>query len=536
MTSKINSRIALCVASIVVLNGCSTFTSKTDVRDQHALTQDKISAMTAQATDRVLNSRENAQDVQAPWIAGKSVPLAKEVSVPAPLRRNVRTTILSPACVSATVLTTVAACITEATGVAVRVKPEALLPISMFAPRTGSSVPGAPMAPVTNASVASPAVFSPQATDIPLVRLLDTIAATYGVSYKLANDGALEFYRLDAQTFRIKALTQKLSAKLSQITGFDANSTTSFEIKDSDALESIRKTVLSIGTVAGTVTVSPETQALIVSDTPESLERVSQYLEAENKRLTRRVTLVMDQFYVNSKNDSEFSLDWNLIYGALASGTGTGDRGLLSPASLASNISGALSMTQLTGKFAGTKLLVNALNEQGLLVQHRSFPLSTQNGVPVSLGLPTIFDYVQEVTFTPIGTGNTTVAAPTVKQKEERIGTYLTVTPEAQDDGQVIISVNFQDRTGTLTPFTVSAGGFSSTIQQRNIDELSNMARTVVRVGVPTVIGGMSEVVDASRGRRLDDLAPLVFGGSDAVKRSKRSMILVVTAIAEDGV
>ena len=536
MTNNVKSLAALCAASIAVLSGCTAFTNKTEVRDQHILTEEKISAMTMRATGRVFNSRETAQDVQVPWIAGKSVPLAKEVSVPPPLRRNVRTTILSPACVSATALTTVAACITEATGVAVRVKPEAVLPISMFAPRTGGTATGTPTAAVNGPSAAPPPIFNPQAADITLVRLLDTIAASYSVSYKLANDGALEFYRLDARTFRIKALTQKLTAKLSQITGFDANSNTSFEIKDSDALESIRKTVLSIGTVAGTVTVSPETQALIVSDTPESLERISLYLEGENKRLTRRVTLVMDQFYVSSKNESEFSLDWNLIYGALASGTSAGDRAVLSPASLASAVSGSLSMTQLTGKFAGTKLLVNALNEQGLLVQHRSFPLSTQNGVPVSLGMPTIFDYVQEVTFTPIGTGNTTAAAPTVKQKEERIGTYLTVTPEAQDDGQVIISVNFQDRTGTLTPFTISAGGFSSTIQQRNIDELSNMARTVVRVGVPTVIGGMSEVVDASRGRRLDDLAPILLGGSDAVKRSKRSMILVVTAIAEDGV
>ncbi|UUZ66550.1 hypothetical protein LP417_33910 (plasmid) [Polaromonas sp. P1-6] len=391
-------------------------------------------------------------------------------------------------------------------------------------------------APLATQSSATPQnnIFNPQAADTPLVRLLDTIAVSYSVSYKLANDGVLEFYRLDSRTFRVKALAQKLSSRTLQSTGFDNNSQTIFEIKDSDALESIRKTILSMGTMAGSVTVSPETKAVIVTDTPESLDRIGRYLDDENKRLTRRVTLVVDQYYVNSKDKNEFSLDWNLVYGAL--GTGSTNRNFTSPGSLASDTAGAFSLTKTGGKFSGSNLLIKALNEQGLMVQHRSFPLSTQNGVPVSLGLPTIFDYVQEVTFTPIGSGSTTQAAPTVKQKEERIGTYLTVTPEAQDDGQVIVSANFQDRTGTLNPFTITAGGFSSTIQQRNIDELSNMVRTVVRVGVPTVIGGMSEVVDQSTARRLDDMAPIVLGGSDAVKRSKRSMILVVTAIAEDGV
>ncbi|UUZ66551.1 hypothetical protein LP417_33915 (plasmid) [Polaromonas sp. P1-6] len=139
MTKNIKAILGLALVSTVALTGCSTYLAKNEVNEVGKSTTSKISAVTTQATSRVFASRENGQDVAAPWIAGKSVPLAKEVSVPAPLRRNVKTTILSQACVTATTLNVIGACITEATGVSVRVKPEARLPYSMFAPRTGAA-------------------------------------------------------------------------------------------------------------------------------------------------------------------------------------------------------------------------------------------------------------------------------------------------------------------------------------------------------------------------------------------------------------
>lgn len=541
MFSNLIKPTLVAVAVTATLSGCGIYGNKQEVLTGGIETTKRIQSMTAEATMRVKdnsNVRTNAQDVAAPWIAGKSVALAKEVSVPKVLRLNVRTTMLSPQCVNASDITVVAGCITEATGVPVRVKADAKLPQSLFAPRP-SVIPGVAAAPrpvELSSQVNAAKVFTPEASDVPLTRLLDTISAVYAVSYRLANDGALEFYRLDTRTFRIKALAQKLSSKTTQTTGFDGGSSTTFEIKDADAVDAVGKTLLSMGTQAGNINVSRETLAITMTDTPEVLDRVAKYVETENKHLTRRVTLVVDQIYVSAKDNREFSLDWNLVYGALNLGTSTSNT-YKAPGSLASDSAGSFGFSKLSGRFTGTSLVVKALAEQGLIVQQRSFPLSTQNGSPVSVGLPTIFDYVQEVTFTQI-TGNslTSQAAPTVKQKEERVGTYLTVTPEAQDDGQIIVSTNFQDRTGTLNPYTVSAGGFSSTIQQRNIDELSNIGRTVVRVGVPTIIGGLSERIDSSKERRLDDNAPIILGGSDAIKRTKRSMILLVTAIAEDGV
>lgn len=541
--NKTKSSIAVGVLlASALISGCGTVNGKRDVTEQSTVTQAKIEKIAAGNTAKVsdlVTIRANSQDVQAPWIAGKSIPLAKEVSVPLPLRKNVRTTMLSQACVNANTLNVIGACITEATGVAVRVKPDARLPFAQFAPRsTGSASapaarPTSTALPISSAGGVNPQIFTPQAADTPLIRLLDTIASAYDVSYRLTSDGTLEFYRLDTRTWRVNALAQRLSSRTTQSTGFEENSVTSFEIRDSDALSSIRAMVFSMGTLAGTVAVTAETKAITVTDTPEVLDRIGKYIDDENKRLTRRVTLVLEQFYVSEKDNREFAIDWSLVYGAL--GGGGVNKAFTSPGSLASDTSGAMSFSALGGPLKGSSLLIKALNQQGLVVQHRSFPMSTQNGVPVSIGLPTIFDYVQKVTFAQIGTGTNSQAAPSVEQKEERIGTYLTVTPEAFDNGQVSVVASFQDRTGVLNPYTLSAGGFSTTVQQRNIEGMSTLGRTVMRVGVPTVIGGISESVNTSKERRLDQNVPVAIGGSDTVSKSKRNMILVVTAIAEDG-
>ena len=521
------TKILLATVLAVTGTACSTYAAKSDMAKSQSTIEATATGQLIAIRSSVLATSVREDDTSVPYIAGRSVPLAKDVLIPAALRRNVKTTMLSPACVSASTLNVIANCLTEATGIATRVKADALMPAGLFAPRTGTA---------QQSQAGSTGILVPKAVDVPLAQLLDMIAGAYSVSYRLMPDGVLEFFRLETKTYRLKSLSQKMSFSMSQSTGFDNASKTSFTTTESDAIVSIQKTLLSMSTQAGTVLLTPETSAVTITDTPEVHVAVAAHIEKENKRLTRRVTLVFDQLYVSSQDNREFSLDWNIIYGAL--GTASTDRKYTGPGSVATPNAGAFSFGKKDGNFGGANVVIKALADQGLTVQHRSFPLVTQNGMPVSMGLPTIFDFVQEISFTQPGSGSNAnlQALPTIKQREEKIGTYLTITPEAQDDGQILVSSNFQDRSGTLSPYVVQAGGLNSTLQQRKIDEIGSMVRTVLRAGVPTVISGLSEFVGTSKERRLDANASVLLGGSDAVTSSKRSMILIVTAMVEDGI
>jgi len=134
-------------------------------------------------------------------------------------------------------------------------------------------------------------------------------------------------------------------------------------------------------------------------------------------------------------------------------------------------------------------------------------------------------------------TGTTgTVSAPTITQKEDRFGDFLSITPEAQDDGQVLLSLVMSDRSGTLTPYTVQVNGAGTTVQQRNIQEITSNGRTVIRAGVPHLFSMYEEKQSTSTGRRLDENAPLILGGSDLATQNRRHTFVIVTAEVKDNI
>ncbi len=542
------SRISLSVVLLCSLSACGLMQQQQAVQTSATDTETKIVSASKETISKVQDFRnvfERNQDVDAPWLAGRSIALAKEVTIPAALRNNVRVTTLASQCTTS--LTALTTCLSASTGIPMRVKPDALMPLALFVPR-GSSGSGSAAAsasavrPTSTAATANPPSqgsgstgFAVEGVEIPIHKLLSMMDAYWGVSHKLNDEGVLEFYRLETRVLRLKAIAQQMNSVSKLNTGFNEASSTTMEIKNQDAVGSMRATLLAMGTLAGDVMISSDTKAVTVTDTPESIARIANYLDEENKRLTRRVTLIVEELVVSRKDLTEFSIDWNIVYGAVNNAaTANSQR---SPSSLASALAGALTLpVKGSGKFAGSSVLINALNEQGLTVAARSFPVSTLNGTPYSLGLPTIFDYVDKAQTNIATSGQGIVITPSISQKEDKIGSFVTITPDAQDDGQILVALKFENRSGTLTPYTVTASGGSVGVQQRNIDEINGIGKTVLRMGIPTIFGGVSELTDESQGRRLDSDVPLLLGGSDKIKRHKRSLILVITAIAEDGV
>jgi len=543
------SQISLSVLMLFSLSACGLMQQQQAVQSSATNTESQIASVSKETISKVKDFRnvfERNQDVDAPWLAGRSIALAKEVTIPAALRNNVRVTTLASQCTAS--LMALATCLSASTGIPMRVKPDALMPLALFVPRGSSSSgsagasasavrPTSTAASVANLTAQGPSNtgFAVEGVEVPIHKLLSMMDAYWGVSHKLNDEGILEFYRLETRVLRLKAIAQQMNSVSKLNTGFNDASSTTMEIKNQDPVGSMRATLLAMGTLAGDVMISSDTKAVTVTDTPESIARIANYLEEENKRLTRRVTLIVEELVVTRKDLTEFAIDWNIVYGALNNAT-TANR-QRSPASLTSALAGALTLpVKGTGKFAGSSVLVNALSEQGLTVASRSFPVSTLNGTPYSLGLPTIFDYVDKAQTNIATSGQGIVITPSISQKEDKIGSFVTITPDAQDDGQILVALKFENRSGTLTPYTVTASGGSVGVQQRNIDEINGIGKTVLRMGVPTIFGGVSELTDESQGRRLESDAPLLLGGSEKIKRHKRSLILVITAIAEDGV
>jgi hypothetical protein len=85
-------------------------------------------------------------------------------------------------------------------------------------------------------------------------------------------------------------------------------------------------------------------------------------------------------------------------------------------------------------------------------------------------------------------------------------------------------------------PFTVGSGSSGVTVQQKNIEGSGVIQEVPVRSGQTVVIGGIEQNVLQSTERRLGPNAPIILGGSDSNKITKSRMILLVTAVTEEGI
>ncbi len=527
------------------LSGCASTGGDINPPSAHTENDAELAGQIHKHRQLVLSPYEKKQDVDQPWLAGNSVPLPKEVRLPkvmmtrfnlkqnqAEVLGDMPVTLVTPECnPKEFTLKRFAVCITALIGVPVYVRPDALLPIAQFTTRrSGGS------APAQTSTSGKPDLMSVVPVDITLNRLLELANSTWDVHHRLLDDGSIEIYRLETRVLRLKALAQKNPSSVRISSGFNQESVVSIDSTSTDALADMKQSLLSLGTMAGSVDINLNTKAALVTDTPEAIARMEAFIEQENKRLTRRISMVIDQIFVTNETKRELSIDWQLI------GTRLGRQiNLNGPTTLASDVAarGVLATSPL-GKASATtnsQLVLQALAEQGFTVTRRSFPISALNGSTVSIGLPTIFDYVQSVQSNTVSTtAGGTFSAPTIVQREDRFGVFLNCTLEAQDSGEILASISLSDRSGTLTPYTVSVAGNSNTIQQRHITEATMINRTVLRTGVTQLVGGLEEAARDSTERRLGPDAPIVLGGSDSRGQSGRRIILLVTAIAEDGV
>lgn len=183
-------------------------------------------------------------------------------------------------------------------------------------------------------------------------------------------------------------------------------------------------------------------------------------------------------------------------------------------------------------------MVVRALNEVGVVVNRRLFPFLTTSGRPVTQAIRSTFNYVDQVQATSVASSasNTNSIAPTVTQKDETVGTFVTLVPTAKPDGTIFLSLSFdQTSAQPLVPFTVGSASSSVTVQQKTIDGNGIIQEVPIKSGQSIVVGGIESMTSQNTIRRLLPNAPILAGGGDTSRVTKSRLILIVTAQAEEG-
>jgi len=571
----VNYRIVGVATALVTLAGCTTLQIPAQIEEQadgvRVSSRQKLDTFGMQASDA---SRRVGQSVDLPWIAGRPQPLAREVTLPRALRANVSTTMLwGDGDVD---LPTLAERLQRASGILIRVEPDTLLPQEDFLPRFGGDtarpapvvpapsrtsphiVPGIHQALGRNAGPLLPAMATAAPNtparlppgNYPLATVLDSIGLRLGVYWRYDADlGAIVIYRTQTRSFNVRVLAQ--AAKTSMELGlagsasntgagggqFASQSKTEFEGDVDAPMASVVSKVEQFLSRSGRVAASQGgTNSIVVTDTVDALRAVERFLEAENRALTRRVRLVFEEITVARDDTDQAGIDWNLIFNS------AGRENAMNLSALGSLLDtaagGALSLggTIGSGQWAGSSVAIKALSQLGTVVRHTSVPLLTLNRAPVTYAVRDTFSYVDELQQTQ-STSDSTAPTVTVSQQQETVGTFLTLVPDAQDDGQVLLTMAYDDtRLIGLEKQTIGSGESESFVQQPRITGHGAVQQIELRPGQPSVVAAFEQRQDDANNRRVDRSAPILLGGSTVANQKQQMTVLMVTAIPEDGV
>ena len=482
---------------------------------------------------RSVQSRVRAQSVAKPWLMGRAMPLGREVTLPTALRSTIDTTLMYRQ--GKVDLFTLAERITQATSIPVRIKPEALLPADHFLPRLSTAT----VSPQN--AIGTEAQFPLGAR--PLPEVLDILSRRLGVLWRY-HDRALEFYRTETRVFDVRALTlsSHADARLgrtvsSKAGGFDNSSRTSLVASDQHILLAIKQRLEPFLTRAAIIAAQPgASTSIVITDTPEVLGEISRYLERENRILTRRVRLIFEEITLVTHQDAELGLDWETLW----------EQGKVA-ASLSSTIAGA----PIAGATAAlgikpsptvrSQAVLKALSKYGTVLRHVTIPVLTLNRRPVTHAVRTTFSYIDQVkstqgaesALTPVRSG---LGSVSVSQKEETVGAFLTLVPDAQENGQVLLSVAYDNTVAQPLKSVVVGDPHSRLqIQQITIDGHGTVQQVALQAGQPMLISGFDSTHHESERGRLSPDAPLVLGGVDRAKQSRTATLIMVTAQVEEG-
>lgn len=534
------------VLMLGVVSGCTHIRLGQQVDTQAATLQAEIATLRSGFDARVASgtARRAQQEVDRPWLAGAPQPVAREVTLPAALRGDVQTSLMFPG--GRVDLLALGEQVFLATGILVRIAPDALLPPENFSPRlaVGTGAGSAASAGSGSGSggstpqIAASTVALPVGSH-PLPRLLDLAAHRLGVYWKY-EDSVIRFYRTETRVFNVRALTLKASASASlgrsgKAAGgaFESTSGTRIESEGGSPIDAVKAKLEPFLTRAGVVVANGDASGLVVvTDTRDALDRVATYLDRENKALTRRVRLVFEEIDVVSNNSSEQGIDWNVLYARTEAAL------RLSPlTSLASSVAGAgSSATSNHRDWNGTAVVVKALSEVGTIVRRTSVPLQTLNRRPVTHAVRTTFSYIDQVQVTTVASSAGTSSAPSVTQKEETVGSFLTLIPDAQDDGQILLSIAYDNTVAQpLKTLTFGSSNNQVQLQQKTIEGMGTVQQVELRPGQPVVISGFDRSHAQYDRRRVDEDASILFGGSGKVAKQRATTVVIVTAQVEEG-
>lgn len=399
--------------------------------------------------------------------------------------------------------------------------------------------------PINNSNSAQPSgpkLVSLQPYSGTLSGFLDMATARFGLSWRYEG-GQIIIYALETRSFTVSSVdsTVEVTARVGNSSSGSGNAgqsgnqvtaTTEQSTKATTIMspwKSIENNVRSMLSRYGRVVASPVTNSLIVTDSPAILDRVGTYLEAENKKLSKRVDLYVKVYSVKTTKGENYGLDWNAVYRFVKDASTSGyplAPGYSVSATTGGNLSFKLSPNS-TSPWAGSDLMFKALSSQGNVSELTSAHVSPLNNRPAPIFVGRQIGYLAKTSVT------STDSTSSVSMEPGNIssGFTLNLLPSVLDKGRINLRYSM-DIASLVNLQTIKVG--EQQIQVPDIDTRSLFLDTAVQNGETLVIAGFEQDSNSVKGSGLGSPRNILFGGSSEASVGKDVLVVVITSYSVD--
>lgn len=405
-----------------------------------------------------------------------------------------------------------------------------------------------------------------------LSQFLNQMSAHFNVSWEYSG-GEIRIFRNVTRTYTVHALPSSidlhstLTADASSqdtsgggggggggtTTGSNqkVNSTVNIEIwKD------ISSAVTAIVGTFGHVSTAVSTGTITVSAPPAIISRVQDYLDGQNERLNKQVSVSVQVLNLDILDADNYSFDLQGIFqkasnfgfsfgtlgGALSGlanvANGTTGNPYSGMASTISNGSGAsFGVINPNSNWRGTNGVMQALSTAGRVTVRTTASVTTLNGVPAPLQVSNTRGYVSNImvtAFPTIGAGSPT-SQTQLTTSSVTTGFSLSLLPRVNADNTGLLlqfGINISDLNGAQNGFDIyTTPDGTETVQLPNVNSRNFVQQAFVPNGSTLVLAGFEQNANNATSTGVGTPGFMGLGGSQVGKAERTLIVILMTPV-----
>ncbi|TPQ29979.1 type II secretion system protein GspD [Cupriavidus pinatubonensis] len=375
---------------------------------------------------------------------------------------------------------------------------------------------------------------------------LDAIEAHFGV-WSRYNDGTVTFFKTETRTFMLPSLADSSSMNGS-ITTADSGSGVSggagasggnggagggrtgqtmnmfIEMKPWETLQTTAKAVAG---ASAEVVVDKNLGTLTVTGDPVQCDRIEQFVKSLAAMYGKQVAIDVQVYEVRVTREDNYGLNLSLAYQSSSGQPGVSFSSASMPTVSGGASPATLGATIMSGPFAGSKAVVQALSTLGNVSQVVSRSGVTQNGKVLALQTATLQDYVAQA--------QTTLAANVGSTSSIQTGTVTygftsNFLPKVVD-GRILMNFDMTlSDLLPLQPFKSGGEANQSTVQLRTMPTNRFTQSITLKPGESLVLTGLRNQKATTTDNGIGEPWMAALGGGVGATRGDTVIAIMISA------